>query len=150
MRYREAQDDLMRTPDSLPRDFSPDTARARSIIAAALRQGAAWLDPVAVNGLLEAYGIPTVPIILAPDKEAAAAAAWPIIAAGGAVALKVVSPDIVHKSDIGGVHLDLTSRGRRPRGGGQHPGARAAGAAGRAGRPASRCSRWSGGASAAS
>jgi len=109
VRYREAQDDLMRTPDSLPRDFSPDVARARSIIAGALHQGAAWLDPVAVNGLLEAYGIPTVPIILAPDKEAAAAAAWPTIAAGGAVALKVVSPDIVHKSDIGGVHLDLTA-----------------------------------------
>ena len=109
VRYREAQDDLMRTPDSLPRDFSPDTARARSIVAGALRQGAAWLDPVAVNGLLEAYGIPTVPITLAPDRDAAAAAAWPIIAAGSAVALKVVSPDVVHKSDIGGVHLDLTS-----------------------------------------
>ena len=109
VRYREAQDDLMRTPDSLPRDFSPDTARARSIVAGALQQGAAWLDPVAVNGLLEAYGIPTVPITLAPDKDAAAAAAWPIIAAGGTVALKVVSPDVVHKSDIGGVHLDLTS-----------------------------------------
>jgi acetyltransferase len=109
VRYREAQDDLMRTPDSLPRDFSPDMARARSIIAAALRQGAAWLDPIAVNGLLEAYGIPTVPITLAPDQDAAAAAAWPIIAAGGTVALKVVSPDVVHKSDIGGVHLDLTS-----------------------------------------
>ncbi|SEG48335.1 acetyltransferase [Methylobacterium sp. 190mf] len=109
VRYREAQDDLMRTPDSLPRDFSPDTARARSIVAGALRQGAAWLDPVAVNGLLQAYGIPTVPITLAPDTDAAAAAAWPIIAAGGTVALKVVSPDIVHKSDIGGVHLDLTS-----------------------------------------
>ncbi|TXN41366.1 GNAT family N-acetyltransferase, partial [Methylobacterium sp. WL18] len=109
VRYREAQDDLMRTPDSLPRDFSPDTARARSIVAAALRQGAAWLDPVAVNGLLEAYGIPTVPITLAPDQDSAAAAAWPIIAAGGTVALKVVSPDVVHKSDIGGVRLDLTS-----------------------------------------
>lgn len=62
-----------------------------------------------MNGLLQAYGIPTVPITLAPDTDAAAAAAWPIIAAGGTVALKVVSPDIVHKSDIGGVHLDLTS-----------------------------------------
>ncbi|MDP4022736.1 GNAT family N-acetyltransferase [Methylobacterium sp. NEAU 140] len=109
VRYREAQDDLMRTPDSLPRDFSSDTARARQIIAAALRQGAAWLDPIAVNGLLEAYAVPTVPLALAPDIDAAAAAAWPIIARGEAVALKVVSPDIVHKSDIGGVHLDLTS-----------------------------------------
>lgn len=109
VRYREAQDDLMRTPDSLPRDFSPDTEAARAIVAAALRQGAAWLDPVAVAGLLSAYGIPTVPLTLAPDIDAAAAAAWPIIAAGEAVALKVVSPDVVHKSDIGGVRLDLTS-----------------------------------------
>ena len=109
VRYREAQDDLMRTPDSLPRDFSPDLARARGIVAGALRQGAAWLDPIAVGGLLEAYGIPVVPITLAPDIDAAAAAAWPVIAGGGAVALKVVSPDVVHKSDIGGVHLDLTS-----------------------------------------
>lgn len=109
VRYREAQDDLMRTPDSLPRDFSPDTGAARRIVADALRQGAAWLDPIAVGALLSAYRIPAVPLTLAPDIDAAAAAAWPLIAAGKAVALKVVSPDIVHKSDIGGVHLDLVS-----------------------------------------
>lgn len=109
VRYREAQDDLMRTPDSLPRDFSPDTGTARRIVADALRQGASWLDPIAVGALLSAYRIPAVPLTLAPDIDAAAAAAWPLIAAGEAVALKVVSPDIVHKSDIGGVHLDLVS-----------------------------------------
>ncbi|GJE36346.1 bifunctional acetate--CoA ligase family protein/GNAT family N-acetyltransferase [Methylobacterium persicinum] len=109
VRYREAQDDLMRTPDSLPRDFSPDTEAARQIVADALRQGASWLDPIAVGALLGAYGIPAVPLTLAPDIDSAAAAAWPLIAAGEAVALKVVSPDIVHKSDIGGVHLDLVS-----------------------------------------
>ena len=107
VRYREAQDDLMRTPDSLPRDFTADVAAARALVAEALRQGAQWLDPGAVAALLAAYGIPSVPIHLAPDVDGAAAAAWPIIAAGQAVALKVVSPDIVHKSDIGGVHLDL-------------------------------------------
>lgn len=109
VRYREAQDDLMRTPDSLPRDFTPDTEAARRIVADALRQGASWLDPIAVGALLSAYRIPAVPLTLAPDIDAAAAAAWPLIAAGEAVALKVVSPDIVHKSDIGGVHLDLVS-----------------------------------------
>jgi acetyltransferase len=109
VRYREAQDDLMRTPDSLPRDFAPDTGQARHVVAQALKQGAAWLDPVAVNALLSAYRIPAVPIALAPDIDAAASAAWPIIAGGEAVALKLVSPDVVHKSDIGGVQLDLTS-----------------------------------------
>ena len=109
VRYREAQDDLMRTPDSLPRDFNVDVQAARGIVARALRQGATWLDPIAVMELLEAYDIASVPLALAPDIDAAAAAAWPVIAAGGSVALKVVSPDVVHKSDIGGVHLDLTS-----------------------------------------
>ena len=42
-----------------------------------------------------------------PDE--AAEAARPILAAGGTVAVKILSPDIVHKSDIGGVKLDLTT-----------------------------------------
>lgn len=109
VRYREAQDDLMRTPDSLPRDFVPDRASARAIVATALAEGRTWLDPVAVGGLLAAYGIPSLPLTLAPDADAAAAAGWSIIAKGGTVALKLVSPDIVHKSDVGGVRLDLTS-----------------------------------------
>ncbi|MCJ2080700.1 GNAT family N-acetyltransferase [Methylobacterium sp. J-090] len=109
VRYREAQDDLMRTPDSLPRDFSPDVAAARAIVDRAVEAGQTWLDPVAVAALLAAYRIDSVPLTLAPDADAAATAAWEIIAAGGAVALKVVSPDIVHKSDVGGVRLDLTS-----------------------------------------
>ncbi|RVU21152.1 bifunctional acetate--CoA ligase family protein/GNAT family N-acetyltransferase [Methylobacterium oryzihabitans] len=109
VRYREAQDDLMKTPDSLPRDFSPDVTAARRIVAAALAEGRTWLDPQEVTGLLAAYDIPTLPLQVVPDADAAAEAAWPVIAAGGTVALKLVSPDIVHKSDVGGVHLDLTS-----------------------------------------
>ncbi|KQP34339.1 GCN5 family acetyltransferase [Methylobacterium sp. Leaf102] len=109
VRYREAQGDLMRTPDSLPRDFSPDVDAARAIVARAVAGGQTWLDPVDVAALLAAYRIASVPLTLAPDADAAATAAWEIIAAGGTVALKVVSPDIVHKSDVGGVRLDLTS-----------------------------------------
>lgn len=109
VRYREAQDDLMRTPDSLPRDFSPDVAAARAIVDEALAAGRNWLDPVGVTALLTAYGIETQPFTLAPDPDAAAAAAWPTIAAGEAVALKLISPDITHKSDVGGVRLGLTS-----------------------------------------
>ncbi|MFE1598639.1 bifunctional acetate--CoA ligase family protein/GNAT family N-acetyltransferase [Methylobacterium sp. ID0610] len=109
VRYREAQDDLMKTPDSLPQDFSPDVAAARAIVGAAVAAGRSWLDPREVAGLFAAYAIPTLPVHFAEDADAAAEAAWPIIAAGGTVALKVVSPAIVHKSDVGGVHLDLTS-----------------------------------------
>ena len=109
VRYREAQDLLMETPDSLPRDFAPDSATARAIVAGALREGRQWLDPIEVNRLLNAYDIPVAPVTLAETADEAAAAAQPILAEGGTVAVKVLSPDIVHKSDIGGVRLDLTS-----------------------------------------
>ncbi|GJD48929.1 Peptidyl-lysine N-acetyltransferase Pat [Methylobacterium crusticola] len=109
VRYRAAQDDLTTTPASLPRDFAPDTARARRIVEGVLGEGRTWLDPGEVAGLLAAYAIPSLPVHLAADADAAAEAAWPIIAGGGTVALKVVSPDIVHKSEVGGVHLGLTS-----------------------------------------
>ncbi|MBY0297977.1 MAG: bifunctional acetate--CoA ligase family protein/GNAT family N-acetyltransferase [Methylobacterium sp.] len=109
VRYREAQDDLMKTPASLPQDFTPDVAAARRIVGEAVAAGRSWLDPREVAGLLACYAIPSLEVRFAPDADAAASAAWPFIAAGRTVALKVVSPDIVHKSDIGGVHLDLTS-----------------------------------------
>lgn len=107
--YREAQDLLMETPDSLPRDFAPDAAAARRIVADALQQGRAWLDPLEANRLLAAYDIPVAPVTLAASPEEAAAAALPIFAEGGTVAVKILSPDIIHKSDVGGVKLDLTS-----------------------------------------
>ncbi|CAO4167484.1 bifunctional acetate--CoA ligase family protein/GNAT family N-acetyltransferase [Methylorubrum aminovorans] len=109
VRYREAQNDLMRTPDALPRDFSPDVAAARRIVEGALAEGRTWLDPHAVTELLTAYRIVSVPVTLAPDPDGAAAAAWPLIAGGSTVVLKLVSPDVVHKSEVGGVRLGLTS-----------------------------------------
>jgi acetyltransferase len=109
VRYREAQEQLLETPDSLPKDFVPDSITARHVVEHASREGRRWLDPLEVNALLRAYGIPVAPVTLAETPEEAAAAARPILAEGGTVAVKVLSPDIVHKSDIGGVKLDLTT-----------------------------------------
>lgn len=107
VRYREAQQELMETPPSLPQDFSPDTAAARRIVAGALAQGRAWLNPVEASELLAAYRIPIVPAAIARSPEEAAAAAAPFLARGDKVAVKILSPDIVHKSDVGGVRLNL-------------------------------------------
>jgi len=109
VRYSEAQEDLTKAPDSLPQAFVPDTATAQQIVAGVLRDGRQWLDPLEVSDLLRAYDIPSVPVTLARSPEEAAAAAQPILKAGGTVAVKFLSPDIVHKSDVGGVKLDLTS-----------------------------------------
>ena len=70
-----------------------------------------WLDPIEVTRLLAAYSIPVAPALLARDAEEAAAVAAPLLAAGSTVVAKILSPDIVHKSEVGGVRLNLTSEG---------------------------------------
>jgi acetyltransferase len=109
VRYREALDALMETPPSMPHDFTPDVRAARDIVANALAAGRSWLDPVEAGKLLEAYAIPIVPAVPAPDPDAAARAAAAFLDSNQLVAVKIYSPDIVHKSDIGGVRLNLAS-----------------------------------------
>jgi acetyl coenzyme A synthetase (ADP forming)-like protein len=84
------------------------TADARRIVSEALeRMGdeGGWLEPLEVDGVLGAYGMG-----LARSGVAATAAEAVAIAAdiGGPVALKVISTEAVHKSDIGGVELDVS------------------------------------------
>jgi acetyltransferase len=110
VRYREALDALMATPPSLPADFSPDLTAARAVIESALAAGDKWLDPVAATRLLAAYAIPAAPALLARDPDEAAAVAAPLLEGGSTVVAKILSPDIVHKSEVGGVRLNLTSR----------------------------------------
>jgi acetyltransferase len=109
VRYREAQQALIETPPSLPEDFSVDTAAAKAIVAEALATGQTWLDPLATVRLLDAYGIPVVPVTVADSPDAAVQAASSLLARGEAVAVKVLSPDIAHKSDVDGVRLNLVS-----------------------------------------
>jgi acetyltransferase len=109
VRYREALEALMATPPSLPRDFKPDVAAGRSVVEGAVGDGRTWLDPIEVTRLLAAYSIPVTPALLARDAEEAAAVAAPLLAEGSTVVAKILSPDIVHKSEVGGVRLNLTS-----------------------------------------
>jgi len=108
--YREALDALMATPPSLAQDFKPDVAAARGVVESVVERGRTWLDPIEVTQLLAAYSIPIAPALLARNgEEAAAAAARPFLAEGSGVVMKILSPDIVHKSEVGGVRLNLTS-----------------------------------------
>jgi acetyltransferase len=109
VRYREALEALMATPPSMPADFSPDLGAARTVIEGALAAGHTWLDPVAATRLLAAYAIPVAPALLARDADEAAAVAVPLLQGGATVVAKILSPDIVHKSEVGGVRLSLTS-----------------------------------------
>jgi acetyltransferase len=109
VRYGEAQKTLMETPPSLPEHFVPDTVTARSIVADVVARGSTWLDPLEAARLMSAYAIPAISTVLARTPEEAGVAAEPMLAAGHSVVAKIVSRDIVHKSDVGGVRLNLTT-----------------------------------------
>ncbi|KPF69691.1 hypothetical protein IP69_10070 [Bosea sp. AAP35] len=109
LRHARLQGELMATPPSAEERAPPDLAQARAIVSGALAQQRDWLDPDEVAALLAIYHIPELRPVVAVDIEAALAVARPLLARGRPVALKIVSPDIAHKSDVGGVALDLAT-----------------------------------------
>ncbi|MBO0756693.1 MAG: GNAT family N-acetyltransferase, partial [Bradyrhizobiaceae bacterium] len=109
-RYREALEELMMAPPNLPVDFSPDVAAVRAIIRSALDAGRKWLSAVEATQLLAAYAIPVAAAEFARDPDEAAAVAEPLLRDGVTVVAKILSQDIVHKSEVGGVRLNLTSK----------------------------------------
>jgi len=106
VRYRRSQEMLMETPPAIPEVFVPKTDNAREIVDKALSEGRNWLTETEAKAVLAAYQIPVVQTFEASTPEQAGQIAARI---GGPVALKVLSPDITHKSDVGGVALDLAS-----------------------------------------
>jgi acetyltransferase len=93
----------------MPDTFVPDARGAKQIVAAAIADGRKWLEPVEIKHLLEAYDIAMVPTYAADNVEQAVAYANEIFARGATVVLKIMSRDITHKSDVGGVVLNLTT-----------------------------------------
>ncbi len=100
VRYRRSQKMLMETPPNIPEVFEPETQTARQIVDEAISQGRVWLTETEAKAVLSAYRIPVVPTYAAASPEQAAQIAAGL---GGPVALKIRSPDITHKSDVGGV-----------------------------------------------
>jgi acetyltransferase len=91
------------------KQFAADASRrprVQEIVAAARREGRTNLLETEARELLGCYGLPLAPAAFARSANEAALAARSL---GFPVALKIVSPDILHKSDVGGVRLNLAS-----------------------------------------
>jgi len=104
LEYHRSQEMLTETPASLHTDFAPDVRRAREVIEKALGEGRTLLSEPEAKKVLAAFGIPTVETRIARSEDDAVRLAGEI---GFPVALKILSPDLSHKSDVGGVALDL-------------------------------------------
>jgi acyl-CoA synthetase (NDP forming) len=83
---------------------APNSALARSIIAAARADGRTALTEIEAKQVFSAYGLPIATTVLAHDEDEAVALAKKI---GYPVVMKIVSPDILHKSDAGGVKVNI-------------------------------------------
>ena len=104
--FRRNQELLTEVPPAIDPDFLPDTAAARALVRGVLGTGRQMLTETEAKQILRAYGVPVVETRIADSAEGAVRLAE---ATGYPVALKILSPDITHKSDIGGVALDLES-----------------------------------------
>ncbi|WP_181705983.1 bifunctional acetate--CoA ligase family protein/GNAT family N-acetyltransferase [Chthonobacter rhizosphaerae] len=109
VRHADAQAALTAAPPDLLAGFTPDRARARAAIDKALADGRTWLTATEVADVLAAYEIQAVPAVAARTPDEAAEKAEALLADYNAVVAKIASPDIIHKSDVGGVELELTS-----------------------------------------
>lgn len=103
-RYTDNLHSLYETPEFADEQEQVDRARAAEIIATARAKGRTLLTEVESKQLLAAYGIPTVETRVATSVEDAVSCAD---AMGYPVVLKVHSETITHKTDVGGVKLNL-------------------------------------------
>jgi acetyltransferase len=107
--YQRNQEELIEAPPADLPGFTqapaPDTAAVRALVREVLASGRTLLTEPEAKAVLDAYRIPVVLTRTAPPDPAAAAAVAQAI--GLPVALKILSRDISHKSDVGGVALGL-------------------------------------------
>jgi acetyltransferase len=99
------QDELLQTAhNGMYKPTDIDSEKARKIIASARAKGRSALTEVEAKHVFSAYGLPVAPTDLAHSEEEAIQLAEEI---GYPVVMKIVSPDILHKSDAGAVKVNI-------------------------------------------
>jgi len=91
-------------PQTEPDEFDVNREEVQRILNEVRADGRLTLGETEARGVIAAYGIPLPKSTLAHTSEEAIEIAEDI---GFPVALKIASPDILHKSDVGGIKLDL-------------------------------------------
>jgi acetyltransferase len=105
--YRLHQEELLQTPARRSAEQAPDLPAIRAIVDAVLADGRELLTEPEAKALLGAAGLPVVPTrVVGPSADEAQAAAD---ALGYPVVVKILSHAISHKSDVGGVRLNIGS-----------------------------------------
>ena len=95
---------LQEIPPKLPRSIAFDRRQARKLIDTALSKSKPVMTELESKALLAAYGLPVIPTQVAASAQEAVQLAGQI---GYPLVMKILSPDILHKTDAHGIRLDL-------------------------------------------
>jgi acetyltransferase len=104
--YHESQQQLLQVPGPVVQGVEPELENANIIVENALDEGRRVLNQAESKAVLAAFHIPIVKSIPARSAQEAILVAQEL---GYPVAMKIDSPDITHKTDVGGVRLGLPS-----------------------------------------
>ena len=105
--WSRAQQALMRTPSSRSEDITCDREAVLAIFRQIAKDGRRMLTEPEAKAAISAYGIPVPETIVAKSPAEAEAAAGRLLKTSEQVVVKLVSKAISHKSDIGGVVLNI-------------------------------------------
>ncbi|MEJ2039437.1 MAG: bifunctional acetate--CoA ligase family protein/GNAT family N-acetyltransferase, partial [Desulfosarcinaceae bacterium] len=108
VQHRKRSEMLQQIPPRLPANLGCDRQVAADLIQSRLTNGPALLDETESKKVLQAYGIPVTPTDIAHDRDTAVHVAERI---GYPVALKIFAPGVSHKTDFGGIKLNLETAG---------------------------------------
>jgi acetyltransferase len=104
--YTKNLANLYETPADILSDFRPDREAVKKIFLEVARAKRSILSEYEAKQVLAAYGIATVRTLVATTAEECSKAAQEL---GFPVAIKILSHDITHKSDVGGIALNVRS-----------------------------------------
>lgn len=104
--YHDNQQQLLQVPDPVTPESAPELDNAHLIIESALEDGRTILNQAESKAVLAAFHIPIVQSIPARSAQESMLVAQEM---GYPVAMKIDSPDITHKTDVGGVRLGLAN-----------------------------------------
>ncbi|MCR5856680.1 bifunctional acetate--CoA ligase family protein/GNAT family N-acetyltransferase [Mesorhizobium sp. J428] len=105
--WSKAQTALGRVPSAGSEDVDGNRKLVRGILREATREGRRMLTEPEAKSVIRAYGIDAPEVLVVRTSAEVQATAERLLAGGGQVAVKLLSKEITHKSDVGGVVLSL-------------------------------------------
>ncbi|RVP99626.1 bifunctional acetate--CoA ligase family protein/GNAT family N-acetyltransferase [Sinorhizobium meliloti] len=106
-RWSKAQQALVRVPSRQDDEVPSDRALVKSVLQKVAAEGRRMLNETEAKAVIAAYGIPVPQTVVAKSAEETEAVARSLLASAPKVVVKLISKSITHKSDVGGVVVDI-------------------------------------------